>query len=145
MNPTDSLFKMPIRLFDPIEMEQDEITEEITNNIERYIPDYVVGWKRISIEKIIDWQECFARGKTLDEVRRDGLDCTLVKTMGEVYICDWDFKSFEKAYNKHIRKMSRYMEKEIREDLEESNQLENEQTRESKSHGQSEDNQGQRV
>jgi hypothetical protein len=118
-------FLFPIRLYDSVEVEQDERTEDLTNSVSRYIRPYVIGWKRLPIESIREWNSSFTKGKTLEEVERDGLDITVVDTYdGYTYVCDWDLERFEKEYNKHYRKLDKHMRKLNEEVEQESNIVE---------------------
>lgn len=106
LKPTEEFFKFPIRKFDPVDMEYEKYIEDKRSGPpEREIKDYVVVMKAIQIESIEEYEETFAWGRTLEDVRNTGCDATLVSTKMEDYLCDWSIKKFESEYNKHIDRL----------------------------------------
>jgi hypothetical protein len=106
LKPTEEFFRFPIRKFDPVEEEYEKFLEDKrTQPPEREVKEYVVVTKVLQIESIEEYEETFAWGRTLDDIKEFGCDATLVSTKMEDYLCDWSIKKFEAEYNKHIEKL----------------------------------------
>lgn len=106
LKPTEEFFKFPVRKFDPVDVEYEKYIEDKNSTPpERFVRDYVVVTKALQIESIEEYEETFAWGRTLDEIREQGCDATLVSTKMEDYLCDWTIKKFELEYNKHIDRL----------------------------------------
>lgn len=106
LKPTEEFFKFPIRKFDPVDVEYEKYVEDKNSTPpERDLKDYVVVIKALQIESIEEYEETFAWGRTLDDVRDSGCDATLISTKSEDYLCDWSIKKFESEYNKHIDRL----------------------------------------
>lgn len=113
LKPADTLFKIPVRLYDPIDVQEEERIQEVSGNVARVEFDYVVGFRRIPIESILDWWESFSHGRTIADVQKYGFDVTKVRFFAsgfepDTIICDWNLTKFEKEYNKQYKKVMRH-------------------------------------
>lgn len=97
---TDKFFAFPIRIVDKRSKFQDDplLAGEA---------EWVSGMLRVPADMLdyATWNDHYTSTRTIDEVREDGFDCTMVfiPEYGEV-ICNWPRKKFEEKLNEFIAK-----------------------------------------
>ena len=103
MKYTETLFKMPVMIFDGIEMLRISKKEIEDDQYVSSPVQWARGFVRIPVDEIVSWVESWEKGKTIDDVIENGFDSTLVstRTLGE-YICTWKMEKFEAELDKHI-------------------------------------------
>ena len=98
MKTTEMMFKFPMRIYDPIQMER--LDGEFTDND----IDWVIGYKRIFWEDIVDIGDSFYRGRTIDQVVHSGFNASTISTIDYCYSCAWKREKLEEELDKHIEK-----------------------------------------
>lgn len=108
MKPSQRKFKFPIRVLNPIEAESDAKLNRILNREIGNVLDYVITNVHVPISQVIEWRESFTYSRTIEDVKRNGCDTTVVHLMltGEC-TCDWPVAKFMKEYDKHYAKLKR--------------------------------------
>lgn len=103
MKYTDKFFKFPVKLFLSKDLESKSELEErlgIELRDEDKEPEYVVGWESIEVDDICGYGTIFSRNRTIEQVRDEGFDCTIVYLRyGKEVGCSWAPKKFEEKLN----------------------------------------------
>lgn len=114
MKFTEQFFKFPIILYDAFALDRAARKEEEDDEILSALPvAYAIGAARVPLNEIQGWYEHWVRGRTIDDILRDGFDCTrvLTKTLGE-YNCSWNIKKFEQKMDEFEERMCSQMAEE---------------------------------
>lgn len=71
--------------------------------------EYVVGWESIDIQDICGFGTIFSRNKTIEDVKANGFDCTIVYLKyGKEIGCSWPPKKFEEKLNAFAENLEAY-------------------------------------
>lgn len=114
MKYTDGLFEFPVRIYDGLSLRKALKQEE-----DMEIPidgDWVEGSVEIPFGEIKGLIDYFSKGRSLEDVYKDGFDCCLVMTMnfGD-YICLLPKKEFKRRLNEFASKYSMDIEEMVEE------------------------------
>lgn len=121
MKYTDRFFKFPVKLYLSRDVnERSDLEERLgielppSKEEEEEEPEYVMGWERIDVGDICGYGSIFSRNRTLEDVRRDGFDCTIVYLKyGKEVGCSWSPDHFEKKLNEFYSRYQSEMEEDI--------------------------------
>jgi hypothetical protein len=110
MKYTDSFFKFPIRVYDPISVKNAYEREQ--NDGEVIDGNWLLGLKRVHPDDIESWEDTFTRDiLPLTEGSKCNATVVMVKNEGEI-LCTWDRKKFEEkldafheTFDQELRKM----------------------------------------
>lgn len=97
---TDKFFAFPVKVFEKDKFEDDPM-------LNKQAKDWVPGILRVPADcwEYATWSDHYSEGRTMDEIREEGFDCTSVyiPEYGEV-ICTWPRKKFEEKLNAFMEK-----------------------------------------
>jgi|SRR5579885_3355627 len=102
---TDKFFTFPIKIYDSRSLKTAEQMEDANIHMD---PEWISGWTRVHYKDLLQgftWQDGYSNGRSVDEVREEGFDLTIVyiEAYGE-YTCTWDRKTFENKLNAFMTK-----------------------------------------
>jgi len=124
MKYSEKFFKFPVKLYLTKDVEErDELETRLGIELKAESKEdleYVVGWESVDIEDICGFGTIFSRNKTLEQVREEGFDCTLVyMKYGKEIGCSWPPKKFEEKLNNFYEKLQDERVKQAQETLNE--------------------------
>lgn len=112
MKYIDTLFKIPIILYDVVDYER-RIKQELEDNlnIDGLLP-YTIGYARVPVEEIVGYMSSWKKGYTVEEINKNEklLSCTniITRSMGEI-VCSWKLDKFETLLQEHLDKIGQYV------------------------------------
>jgi len=116
---TDSFFSFPIKIYDKESIEGYLKVDDILGD-RGTEPDWIVGIMKIPAQWFVDdkvsWLDGYTRGRSLEEINREGFDITQVDVDGDIYTCAWERRKFEEKLNEFMEKYSNSIMKQIKEE-----------------------------
>lgn len=121
MKYSEKFFKFPVKLYltkDVEERDELETRLGVELKVEKEDLEYVVGWESVDVEDICGYGTIFSRNRTLEQVREEGFDCTLVYLKyGKEIGCSWSPKKFEEKLNQFYEKVQAERMKQAQENV----------------------------
>jgi hypothetical protein len=102
MEYTENYFEIEVKVYDDFDIrlaiEEEEITKE-------NIPfSFTTGLISLPLSEIISYSDFYMKGKTLEEVKKKGFDCTLIYTRNLGLVeCVWPYQKFKKRLNEFVQ------------------------------------------
>lgn len=123
MKYTDRFFKFPVKLYLTKDIDQrSDLEAKLGIELKREDNelDYIIGWESIDIDDICGFGTIFSRNKSLEDVRNDGFDCTVVYLKyGKEIGCSWSPKKFEEKLNQFSEKIEEYKREQNKQKIQE--------------------------
>lgn len=118
MKYTEERFEFPMKIYDGFSLRKAMKKEEDTDVA--MDGDWVEGRIKLPVEEIMGWFDTFSKGRSIDDVFKEGFDAIVVITysMGE-FECTWNKEKFEKELNTFYEKYRDNRRQDIEEEVRE--------------------------
>jgi hypothetical protein len=112
MNPIETYFRIPVRIFDPHSAAKAK--KEMENEFaDKPKIEYAVGIIALPFDLVAEclWHDTYMMHREIGNVKEHGFDSTMVVTKAGEYMCAWKRDKFETEYLAYLKRMDEFLQR----------------------------------